>query len=118
MLKQFFRRKQRGSTLVEVLVSTVIIMSVFFAGSALIFNSAVKKPISKDLKIELKFLSEYHKNPQLIMLADTLRFHDYYLVNDHVLNTENNMIFINVDIYSNSNYLLARHYFLRKKIED
>jgi hypothetical protein len=116
MQKRFFKHKLQGSTLVEVLVSTVIIMSVFFVGSTLIVDTAVKKPISNDLKIELNFLSEYHKNPSIVEKEDTLQFLNYYVVNKHYYNENTKMLKIDVELYSASNYLVARHYFLRENV--
>lgn len=114
MLIRFIRKKLKGTTLVEVMVSTIIILTIYLSSSTLILNFAVKRPLSNELKIELTYLSELKKNPQLIMEDDTVRFDRFYIINQHTNIEERNIILIDVGLYTPKDFLIGRYSYIRE----
>ena len=99
----------------EVLVSTILIMAIFFIGLNIISRNTLKNSISDKLKAELLFFSEYSKNDKIIEVDDTLKFPDFYIINKKRTNVELNTIIIDVEVFTDANQYVSKHQFVMKK---
>lgn len=113
MLSLFFK-KIKGATLMEILVSTILIMSVFFIGISLVLNVSLKKSISESMRAELLFFSAYNVDPDIIHSKDTVFFPDFYIVNFHSNKVDEGLDYVEVNVFTDKGYTVSKHLFVSK----